>query len=59
MQWKCESCGYTFKSEADKLPDECPSCGQKCAFLDVTCYTPDCDCGSGDPGYDPRIKGPH
>ena len=38
--WKCGSCGYTF--EADAPPEACPSCKQKCEFLDVSCYTPDC-----------------
>lgn len=38
--WKCEQCGYRFNEE--KPPDECPSCHVKCSFLDVTCYTPDC-----------------
>jgi rubredoxin len=38
--WKCSNCGYTF--EADAHPDECPSCKEKCEFVDNTCYTPDC-----------------
>ena len=38
--WKCNNCGYTF--ETDAPPDECPSCKQRCEFVDVTCYTPDC-----------------
>lgn len=53
--WKCDQCGYTFEALADKLPDKCPSCGQKCTFLNVTCYTPDCEI-PGAPGMDPRIK---
>jgi rubredoxin len=48
--WKCGNCGYTF--EADTPPDQCPSCKEKCEFLDNTCYTPDCPPG----GVDPRIK---
>jgi rubredoxin len=32
--------------EAETPPDRCPSCKEACAFLDVTCYTPDC----GGPG---------
>ncbi len=48
--WKCGSCGYTFK--ADTPPDKCPSCKQKCEFLDNTCYTPDCN----HKGTDDRIK---
>ncbi|MFO7495932.1 MAG: hypothetical protein R6X05_09920 [Desulfobacterales bacterium] len=38
--WKCENCGYTF--EAEKPPEKCPACKEKCQFLDNTCYTPDC-----------------
>ena len=38
--WKCENCGYTF--EAEKPPERCPACTEKCQFLDNTCYTPDC-----------------
>ena len=38
--WKCSNCGYTF--EADAHPNECPSCKEKCEFVDNTCYTPDC-----------------
>lgn len=47
--WKCQSCGYTFT--ADAPPDQCPSCKEKCEFLDNSCYTPDC---AGD-GMDKRI----
>jgi rubredoxin len=39
--WKCNNCGYTL--EADAPPEQCPSCKEKCEFLNVTCYTPDCD----------------
>ena len=35
-EWKCNKCGYTLK--ADKPPETCPSCKQKCEFLDVSCY---------------------
>ena len=48
--WKCSKCGYTLKQE--QPPEPCPSCGNKCVFLNVTCYTPDCDTG----GVDDRIK---
>lgn len=54
MNWKCENCGYTFECEPDKLPKKCPSCGQECTFLNVTCYNPDCQLPEG-PGFDPRI----
>jgi rubredoxin len=48
--WKCSNCGYELEQEAP--PEKCPSCKEKCAFLDNTCYTPDC----ADKGTDPRIK---
>jgi rubredoxin len=53
MTWfKCSKCGYTL--ETDIPPERCPSCSEKCVFIDATCYTPDC----GGPGkIDPRIKG--
>ncbi len=48
--WKCSNCGYTF--DAPTVPEKCPSCGEKCAFIDATCYTPEC----GGPGnIDPQI----
>ncbi len=48
-EWKCEKCGYTLKEE--KPPDVCPSCKEKCQFVNVTCYIPDC----GDTGSDKRL----
>ena len=47
--WKCQICGYTFT--ADAPPEKCPSCKEKCEFVDNSCYTPDC---TGD-GMDKRI----
>lgn len=38
--WICSECDYTFKAEAP--PETCPSCHKKCAFLDVSCYVPEC-----------------
>ena len=32
-EWKCQKCGYTLKAE--KPPEECPSCKEKCEFTDV------------------------
>jgi rubredoxin len=49
ITWKCTNCGYTYT--AAKPSDECPSCHQKCEFVDVSCYTPDCD----GLGQDPRL----
>jgi len=48
--WKCSNCGYTMAAQAP--PAQCPSCNEKCDFLDVTCYTPDCAIG----GTDDRLK---
>ena len=47
--WKCSNCGYNL--EKDIPPDTCPSCKEKCDFVDVTCYLPDC----GDTGSDTRL----
>ena len=47
--WKCGKCGYTL--EADVPPERCPSCKEKCDFVDVSCYIPDC----GNTGVDPRL----
>lgn len=49
--WKCTHCGYTFETD-DAPPDQCPSCKEKCEFVDNTCYTPDCTAE----GVDQRIK---
>jgi rubredoxin len=49
-QWQCSNCNYIL--EAELPPDECPSCKEKCIFLNITCYTPDC----GGPGnVDPQL----
>ena len=48
--WKCSNCGYTLQTPTP--PEVCPSCGEKCIFIDATCYTPEC----GGPGnIDPQI----
>ena len=47
--WKCNKCGYALK--ADNPPETCPSCKEKCEFVDVSCYIPDC----GTTGTDPRL----
>ncbi len=49
LKWKCNGCGYTF--QADTPPDQCPSCREDCGFVDVTCYTPECDFR----GFDTRL----
>ena len=48
-EWKCSKCGYKLTKEAP--PDTCPSCNEKCEFVNVTCYIPDC----GDTGSDNRL----
>ncbi len=47
--WKCTKCGYTLK--ALQPPEECPDCKEKCEFVNITCYVPDC----GQTGSDPRL----
>jgi len=50
--WKCQKCGYTFDAEAEVAPPEtCPACKDKCEFLNVSCYIPDC----GKTGQDTRL----
>ena len=48
--WKCQKCGYVLNKE-QAPPETCPSCKEKCEFVDVSCYTPDC----GQTGSDPRL----
>ena len=48
--WKCVKCGYTFTATPPP-PTNCPSCKEKCEFVDVSCYTPDC----AGTGQDPRL----
>jgi rubredoxin len=48
-EWKCTACGYTLTTETP--PNECPSCREKCEFVDASCYIPDCD----NTGVDPRL----
>jgi len=49
--WKCGKCSFTFT--APSLPEKCPVCDEKCDFLNITCYTPEC----GGPGnIDPRLR---
>jgi len=38
--WKCSNCGFLVT--AGTPPVTCPECGEKCDFLNVTCYTPEC-----------------
>jgi rubrerythrin len=48
--WKCSKCGFLVT--AGKPPDVCLRCDEKCNFIDVTCYTPEC----GGPSHiDPRL----
>ena len=46
LEWKCSRCGYALSAEAP--PEVCPSCQEKCDFLNVTCYTPECQCRGRD-----------
>jgi rubrerythrin len=48
--WKCAKCGFLVTAATP--PAVCPECGEKCDFVNVTCYTPEC----GGPGHvDPRL----
>ncbi len=48
--WKCGGCGYTFEQDAtEPAPMTCPSCKNKCEFLNVTCYIPECNFTGADP----------
>jgi rubredoxin len=47
--WKCTKCGYTLTG--DTPPEKCPMCNEKCEFVDVSCYIPEC----GQTGSDPRL----
>jgi rubredoxin len=38
--FKCNNCGHTI--DVTSPPDLCPSCKEKCEFVDVTCYVPEC-----------------
>lgn len=38
--WKCSRCGNTVT--VDVPPDICPSCKERCEYVDVTCYIPGC-----------------
>ena len=51
--WKCSECGYVLQAAA--APEVCPSCKQKCAFVDATCYTPEC---GGPDNPDPQVLQP-
>ena len=48
--WSCSKCSYMV--QAPTPPEVCPSCNEKCLFVDATCYTP--ECGDADQ-FDPRI----
>lgn len=50
--WKCSNCGYTL--QAPTPPEPCPNCREKCEFLDVTCYIPECG-GSESGNPDTRL----
>ena len=43
--WKCGKCGFLITAVTP--PDVCPQCKEKCDFLNVTCYIPEC----GGPGH--------
>jgi ABC-type ATPase with predicted acetyltransferase domain len=44
--FKCNSCGNTI--DVQTPPEICPACKEKCEFVDVSCYIP--ECGGPDSG---------
>ena len=50
--WKCAKCGFLVTALTP--PGACPVCAENCAFVNVTCYTPDC---GGPDNIDPRLLG--
>ncbi len=49
-EWKCSKCGYTLQTETP--PEQCPFCKEKCEFVNVSCYIPECKFT----GPDERLK---
>lgn len=49
-KWICAECSYQIDAEAP--PEHCPSCDKDCAFVDVTCYIPEC---GGEQNVNPQI----
>ena len=46
--WKCPKCGYTLEAEQQAAPPEtCPGCKEKCEFVNVSCYIPECGRDAG------------
>jgi rubredoxin len=52
--WKCTACGNTLT--ADVPPERCPGCAERCEFVDVTCYIPECG-GAGTGNMNPQVSG--
>jgi len=50
--FKCNNCGNTI--ELASPPDVCPACKEKCEFVDVSCYIPDCG-GAGSDNINPQV----
>jgi endogenous inhibitor of DNA gyrase (YacG/DUF329 family) len=50
--WKCNTCSNTIS--ADTPPEICPFCRQKCEYVDVTCYIPECG-GPGSGNINPEV----
>ena len=48
--WECSECRFLVTTAVP--PDICPECGAKCAYINVTCYLPEC---GGQSHYDPRL----
>ena len=49
LYFMCANCGYLLKLKVgEKPPHKCPTCGQVCAFLNVTSYRPEHGLGNPD-----------
>ena len=54
--WKCDKCGFVSQAAMPPKDSVCPSCNNKCTFVNVTCYVP--ECGHEGPEHehiDPRL----
>ncbi len=50
----CQYCGCSLELGLNSVvpPNKCPECDQGCAFVNITCYTPEC---GNERNIDPKI----
>ena len=51
--WKCNKCGNTTSGDGPP-PELCPFCRERCEYVDVTCYIPECG-GPGAGTVNPKV----